>query len=267
MKDRNPKRFKTTPQRCWEKNTDNSIALGLAPPHGLSILWAGWDGHPLPRVPASACSAPALTQDLRCGGFLAAAPLCLWQPVLSKGFVEALSFWQAPSSSGVRAEVMHRFLGTSPFSPLSCAAPWWPRPGTPGICNYGWDRGAAGCRAHHKSRVTPFLPSHLVGWIKQIHPAGTRDAAEEITQSSFPSVMKCALSGLIKGVQCKCLLNAQYSCRAEHALFWGVCFKVHFSIYKPPTCFSSGSHQGHPQLIRKKQVQPRKSSDNLWEVA
>lgn len=180
---------------------DNSVVLGLVPPHGLSIPCAGWDGHPLPPVSASACPALALTQDLWCGGFPAAAPLCLWQPILSKAFAEALSFWQTLSPIGVCAEVMHRLLGTSLFLSLSCAAPWWPRPGTRGTgitAAVQVQLGTVLTTTATLPTITfcllqPLLPSHLVGWIKQIHPGGTSDATEEITQTSFPSVMKCAL--------------------------------------------------------------------------
>lgn len=73
----------------------------------------------------------------------------------------------------------------------------------------------------------------------------------------------------IKAVQHKWYFIAECSFYGEYSPFWAggrVCFKVHFSIYKPPTYFSSGSHQGHPWIIRQKWVQHRKSSDNLWEV-
>lgn len=70
----------------------------------------------------------------------------------------------------------------------------------------------------------------------------------------------------IKGELHKCLLPTEYSSHGEHSPFWGGCFKVLFSIYKPPTYFSSGSHQGHPQIIRQKWVQHRRVFDNLWEA-
>jgi len=44
-----------------------------------------------------------------------------------------------------------------------------------------------------------------VGWLKQLHPGGTEDAADVITKSQLPSMMKRALPELIKGAWCKCL--------------------------------------------------------------
>lgn len=53
---------------------------------------------------------------------------------------------------------------------------------------------------------THWVLGHLhtwVGWLKQLHPGGTKDAADVITKIQLVSMMKRALAELIKGTWCK----------------------------------------------------------------
>lgn len=96
-----------------------------------------------------------------------------------------------------------------------------------------------------------------------------RNNYADLITSVIKHVLSFSEPKFIKAVQHKWYFIAECSFYGEHFPFWAgerVCFKVNFSIYKPPTYFSSGSHQGHPCIIRQEWAQHRKSSDNLWEV-